>query len=161
MSQLRVNSLLSEPFVLGYMYHGLGESISYLDHPGKANTIFPSHYVISWLAKFFPYLYRRHPGSGCPNDFPSLVCYVGLLGNKLSLPQARHIFSDARYLSLRASSYYEDSHNGRDVIDIGIPDGDLKFLLSIQSSVLPVCIGSELLLEPYYPNRFTRQFGFD
>ena len=42
-----------------------------------------------------------------------------------------------------------------------LSDEDFKFLLSIRSSVLPVRIGSELVLEPYYPNRFTCQFGFD
>jgi len=42
-----------------------------------------------------------------------------------------------------------------------LSDEDFKFLLSIRSSVLPIRIGSELLLEPYYPNQFARQFGFD
>jgi len=40
-------------------------------------------------------------------------------------------------------------------------DEDFKFLLSTRSSVLPIRIGSKLLLEPYYLNRFARQFGFD
>jgi len=34
------------PMVLGYIYHGLGEAASDPYHPGKANTFFPSHYVI-------------------------------------------------------------------------------------------------------------------
>ncbi|KAJ8430745.1 hypothetical protein Cgig2_009636 [Carnegiea gigantea] len=55
----------------------------------------------------------------CPDDFSTIVCYAGLLRNKLSLPQARHIFMDGRHLSLRGSSYHEDSRNGRDVIDMG------------------------------------------
>jgi len=42
-----------------------------------------------------------------------------------------------------------------------LSDEYFKFLLSTRSSVLPIRIGSELLLEPYYPNRFARQFGFD
>ncbi|KAJ8434336.1 hypothetical protein Cgig2_010953 [Carnegiea gigantea] len=145
------------PTVLGYIYHSLGEAASYPDHPGKADAIFPIHYIIGWLVELFPSLYHHRPDS----DFPSLVYYAGLLGSKLSLPQARHVFRDGRYLSLRASSYREDSHNGRDVIDIGLPDENFKFLLSIWSSVLPVHVGAELLLEPYYPNRFARQFGFD
>jgi len=84
-----------------------------------------------------------------------------LLGNKLSLPQARHIFRDGRYLSLSASSYRDDSRNGRDVIDMGLPEEDSKFLLSIWSAAVSVRVGAELILEPYYPNRFSRQFGFD
>ena len=113
------------------------------------------------MAELFSCLYRRRPDSNCLGDFPTLVHYVGLLGSKLSLSQARHIFRDGKYLSLRASSYREDSHNGRDIIDMGLPDEDRKFLLSIRSSVLPVRVGAELILEPYYPNRFARQFGFD
>ncbi|KAJ8422774.1 hypothetical protein Cgig2_014322 [Carnegiea gigantea] len=89
------------PTVLGYIYHGLGDAISDPDLPSKANTIFPRHYVIGWLAELFPCLYRRRPDSVCPGDFPNLVRYGGLLGSKLSLPQARDIFRDGRYLSLR------------------------------------------------------------
>jgi len=149
------------PSMLGYMYHGLGEAASHPDYPGKANVIFPNHYIISWLAELFPCLYHRCPDSDCPIDFPTLVHYAGLLGSKLSLAQARHVFRDGRYLSLRVSPYRDDSHNGRDVIDLGLPDKDFKFLLSIRSSVLPIRVGAELILEPYYPNRFARQFGFD
>ncbi|KAJ8424737.1 hypothetical protein Cgig2_027770 [Carnegiea gigantea] len=134
--------------VLGYIYHSLGEAASDPDHPGKANAIFPSHY----LAELFSCLYRNHPDSDCPGDFPTLVRYAGLLGSKLSLRQARHIFSYGRYLSLRASSYREDSRNGRYVIDIGLPEEDSKFLLSIRFAMLLICIGVELLLEPYYSN---------
>ncbi|KAJ8438652.1 hypothetical protein Cgig2_016398 [Carnegiea gigantea] len=147
--------------VLSYNYYGLGDVASHPNHHGKANAIFPIHYVIGWLAELFPSLYRRRPGSDYLGDFSSLFCYAGLLGSKLSLPQARHIFKDGGYLSLRASSYREDSRNGRDVIDMGLSDKDFKFLLSIWSFVLPVHVGAELLLEPYYPNRLARQFGFD
>lgn len=31
----------------------------------------------------------------------------------------------------------------------------------IRSGILPVRVGQELWLEPYYPNRFARQLGFD
>ncbi|KAJ8435463.1 hypothetical protein Cgig2_021096 [Carnegiea gigantea] len=119
--------------VLGYIYHGLGEAASHPDHPGKANVIFPSHYVIGWLGGLFPYLSCHRPDSDCPSDFPTLVHYARLLGSKFTIPQARHIFRDGRYLSLRASSYREDSHNGRDVIDMGLSNEDFKFLLSIRA----------------------------
>jgi len=98
--------------VLGYIYHSLGEAASDPDHPGKANAIFPSLYVIRWLPELFPCLYCHHLYSNCFGDFLTLVRYAGLLGSKLSLCQARHSFRDGRYLSLRASSYCEDSHNG-------------------------------------------------
>ncbi|KAJ8426817.1 hypothetical protein Cgig2_022598 [Carnegiea gigantea] len=135
--------------VLGYIYHGLREAASHPDYLGKANAIFPSHYVIGWLVELFPYLCRHRPNSDCPSGFPTLVRYTGLLGSKLSFPQARHVFKDKRYLSLRANSYRKVSRNGRDVIDMGLLDEDFKFLLSIQSSVLLVHVETELLLEPY------------
>ncbi|KAJ8430056.1 hypothetical protein Cgig2_011591 [Carnegiea gigantea] len=105
--------------VLGYIYHSLGEVASHPDHPNKANAIFFSHYLIVCLAKLFPCLYHRCPDSDCPSGFSTLVHYAGLLGSKLSLSQATHIFRDGRYLSLRANSYFEDYNNGRDVIDMG------------------------------------------
>ncbi|KAJ8420863.1 LOW QUALITY PROTEIN: hypothetical protein Cgig2_021279 [Carnegiea gigantea] len=120
------------PYVLGYICHGIGEAASHPDHPGKANVLFPSHYIIGWLAKLFPYSYRRHPDSDCLGDFSTLIPYAGLLGSKLSLPHARHVFRDGRYLSLRGRSYCEDSRNSQDVIDMGLLDEDFKFLLSIR-----------------------------
>jgi len=147
--------------VLGYIYHALGESESHPDYLCKSNVIFPNHSVMGWLAELFPFLYRRCPDSDCPSDFPTLVHYAGFLGSKLSLPQARHIFRDGRYPSLRAIFYHKGSRNGRDVVDMGLPEEDSKFLLSIRSAVLPVCVGVELLLEPYYPNRFVHWFRFD
>ena len=42
------------PTVLGYIYHGLGDAARNPDYPSKANTIFPIHYVIGWLAELFP-----------------------------------------------------------------------------------------------------------
>jgi len=45
------------PTVLGYIYYGLGQVTSHLDHPGRANPCFPIHYVVGWLAEVFrPYI---------------------------------------------------------------------------------------------------------
>jgi len=44
---------------------------------------------------------------------------------------------------------------------MGFPEEDSKFLLSIRSTVLPIRVGAELILEPYYSNQFARQFSFD
>ncbi|KAJ8421871.1 hypothetical protein Cgig2_006263 [Carnegiea gigantea] len=133
------------PMELGYIYHGLREAASHRDHLGKASIIFPSHYIIGWLAESCPCLYGPREHSECPGDFPTLICYAGLLCSKLSLPQARHVFRDKRYHSFRARSYHEESHNNRGVIDMGLPDEDFKFILSIRSSVLPVRVRAELL----------------
>ncbi|KAJ8437261.1 hypothetical protein Cgig2_010086 [Carnegiea gigantea] len=70
------------PHALGYIYHGLGEIARYPDHPGKANTNFPIHYSYFLLYTV-----------AAPISY-----YAGLLGSKLSLPQARYVFKDGRAL---------------------------------------------------------------
>ena len=77
--------------MLSLIYHGLGEAVSHPDYHGKVNEAFPSYYIIVWLVKLFPCLYHCHPDSDCPGDFPTLIRNAGLLGSKLSLPEARHV----------------------------------------------------------------------
>ncbi|KAI5311949.1 hypothetical protein L3X38_041122 [Prunus dulcis] len=42
-----------------------------------------------------------------------------------------------------------------------LADDAFEFLVCMRSALLPVRLGGDLWLEPYYPNRFARQFGFD
>ncbi|KAI5313719.1 hypothetical protein L3X38_042895 [Prunus dulcis] len=42
-----------------------------------------------------------------------------------------------------------------------LADDAFEFLVCMRSIPLPVRVGGNLWLEPYYPNRFARQFGFD
>ena len=44
---------------------------------------------------------------------------------------------------------------------MGLLDDDFRYLLFIRSLVFLVLVASELILEPYYPNRFAPPFGFD
>ncbi|KAJ8431974.1 hypothetical protein Cgig2_027000 [Carnegiea gigantea] len=134
--------------VLGYIYHGLQEVVSHRDHPDKANKIFPSHYVIGWLAKFFHCLYHHSPDSDCPGDFLILFVMLGCLVANFHYPMLDMFAMMGDIFFLKASSYHDDSHNGRDIIDMGLPDEDFKFLFSIWSSILP-------------PNQLAYQFGFD
>ena len=46
-------------------------------------------------------------------------------------------------------AHHDDSRNGRDIIDMGLPDEDFKLLFSIRSSELPVRVGSDLIFKPY------------
>ncbi|KAJ8429201.1 LOW QUALITY PROTEIN: hypothetical protein Cgig2_032987 [Carnegiea gigantea] len=75
------------PTVLGYIYHDLGDATSDPDHPGKANTIFPSYYVIGWLAELFPCFYRRRLDSNCPGDFPTLFVTLDCLEANFLYPK--------------------------------------------------------------------------
>ncbi|KAL3504866.1 hypothetical protein ACH5RR_034707 [Cinchona calisaya] len=38
---------------------------------------------------------------------------------------------------------------------------NFEFLLSICNASLPIKVGNDMWIEPYYPNRFAQQFGFD
>jgi len=80
---------------------------------------------------------------------------------RFTLAQARIIFRNGQSISFRASAFSEQSPKGRDLIDMKLSDEDLQCLLSTRSSVHPIRIGCELLLEPYYSNQFACQFGFD
>ncbi|KAI5317662.1 hypothetical protein L3X38_037369 [Prunus dulcis] len=42
-----------------------------------------------------------------------------------------------------------------------LADDAFEFLVCMRSALLPVRLGGDLWLEPYCPNRFARQFGFD
>ncbi|KAJ8423360.1 LOW QUALITY PROTEIN: hypothetical protein Cgig2_011621 [Carnegiea gigantea] len=134
---------------------------SHPDHRGRANPCFPIHYVVGWLAEVFPALYSQGPDSECPVDYPTLMRYTGMSIKRFTLAQARSMFRNGQSVSFRASTFLERSSKGWDLVDMNLSDEDFKFLLSIRSSVLHVRIGSELLLAPYYPHRFTQQFGFD
>jgi len=52
---------------------------------------------------------------------------------------------DGKHPSLKASLYHEDSYNDQDVINVGLPEEDSKFLLSFQSFVLPVHVRAQLI----------------
>jgi len=64
---------------LGCIYHGLREVASHPNHPSKANTMFPSHYLIGWLVELFPYLYHYFLYCDCPRDFPTMVVMLECL----------------------------------------------------------------------------------
>ena len=115
------------PTVLGYIYHELGEAASHPDHPGKANTIFPSHYIIGCLEELFSSLYRRCQDSGCPGDFTSLVYYAGLLGSKLSLPQLDTFAGMGDIFLSKLALIVRTLVMAGDVIDIGLPMRILNF----------------------------------
>jgi len=149
------------PTVLGYIYHGLGQIASHPDHPLQANPCFPIHYAVGWLAETFPSLYSQQPDSECPANYPALIRYAGMSARRFTLAQARSIFRNGQSISFRTSAFSEQSPKGRDLIDMKLSDEDFKFLLSTRSSILPIRIGSELLLEPDYPNQFSHEFAFD
>ncbi|KAJ8443572.1 hypothetical protein Cgig2_020659 [Carnegiea gigantea] len=80
-----------------------------------ANPCFPIHYVVGWLAETFPALYFQHPNSECPVDYPTLMCYAGILAKRFSLAQARSIFRSGQSISFRASVFWEQPPEGFEI----------------------------------------------
>lgn len=93
-------------------------------------------------------------------DYPLLMRYAGVRGDDLNLYDARILFRSNQHVSMRPNSFYEA--NGVDLMDFdNIPEDDFEFLIFTRSTLLAVRVGTDFYLEPYYPNRFARQFGFD
>ena len=116
--------------------------------------------MIGWLGEHFDCLYRRHADSEFPENYPQLKRYARIKAQYFSITRARLVFRIKESLEYRPSPFTESK--GYFLIDDGnLSEEHFDWLVCISSSLLPVRIGGELWLEPYYPNRFARQFGFD
>ena len=149
------------PAVLGYIYHGLNQIALNPKGPGMANPNFPAHYVLGWLGEYIPILYCRRVAHEFPEEYPVLVRCAGVKAKNFSLAQTRIIFGSSSSINERPFSFNRNIE-GIEVMDFAnTPDEHFEFLVYIRSGLLPVRVGQELWLEPYYPNRFARQLGFD
>ena len=73
---------------------------------------------------------------------------------------ARIVFRHSQHLSFRPTSFDENEYI--ECLDVaGLPEKHFEFLVFIRSALLPVRVGTDLCVQPYYPNRFARQFGLD
>jgi len=148
------------PTVLGYIYHGLGEIATHSEGPGLSSASFPIHYVIGWLGEHIPGLYVPQTDREFVKDYPFLVRYAGAKPKYFRLNRARIIFRSDKDLIYRPTTFIEDE--GRSFADTkDLSDRKFEFLVCTRSTLLPVRVNNKLWLEPYYPNRFARQFGFD
>ncbi|CAN6572695.1 unnamed protein product [Malus baccata var. baccata] len=130
------------PIVLGYIYHGLGDIVSCPRGPSFTYISMPVHYIVGWLGEHFPYLYRSHPDSDFPQGYPQLVRYAGIEPREVSISHARFIFRSNKSVIYRPTVFVEEKdYSLMDNEDLS--DDYFEFF------------------EPYFPNRFPRQFGFD
>ncbi|KAI5314606.1 hypothetical protein L3X38_043782 [Prunus dulcis] len=148
------------PTVLGYIYHGLGETVTCPRGPGTSLACFPVHYVIGWMGEYFPCLYRCHNDIEFPASYPHLTRYAGIAANDMDISKARVIFRSDISMRYRPSAF--DEHDGLTFMDDEkLSDDRFEILVCTRSSKLPIRVDNKLWLEPYHPNRFARQFGFD
>jgi len=90
------------------------------------------------MAEVFLALYAQCLDSECPVDYPTLMRYAGMSTKRFTLAQARSIFRNGQSVSFRASTFWEQSPKGWDLVDMKLSDADFKFLLSIRAFVLPI-----------------------
>ena len=148
------------PTVLGYIYHGLGEIVSCPRRPGFTYISMPVHYIVGWLGEHFPYLYRSRPDGDFPRGYPQLVRYAGIEPREVSISHARFIFRSDKSIIYRPTAFVEEK--GISLMDNeDLSDDHLGFLVCIRTAKLPVRVGEHRWIEPYFPNRFARQFGYD
>ncbi|XP_020411123.1 uncharacterized protein LOC109946775 [Prunus persica] len=128
------------PAVLGLIYHALGTVATHCRGPGLANAYLPIHYVMGWLGEHFPDLIDRRSD----NDFPAHYPLLARSGFMVYRPSVFLAQEDCILLDTES-----------------LADNAFEFLVCMRSALLPVRLGGDLWLEPYYPNRFAHQFGFD
>ena len=145
--------------MLGLIYHALGTIATHHRGPGLANAHLPIHYVLGWLGEHFPDLTTRRCDSDFPEHYPLLARYSQIEAKFVSPNQARIIFR-SELVVYRPSVFL--AHEDLIILDTEtLVDNAFEYLICMRSALLPVRVGGHLWLEPYYPNRFARQFGFD
>lgn len=156
----RGNRVSLAPSVLGNIYHGLGEIVSDPRAPNESQGCLPVHYVIGWLGEHFTCFYRRRIASDFPANYPHLARYAGVDSESLDITSARIAFRTDESADYRPTPFLE--RKGCFLLDDkSLSEKRFEFLVCTRSALLPVRMGDALWLEPYYPNRFARQFGFD
>ena len=87
----RGNKVSLAPAALGYLYHGLSITAQ---NPSRTSSkiSLASHFLVGWLAEYFPGLYSRRPDGDVPVDSPLLAQYAGLRGTTFNIHQARGVF---------------------------------------------------------------------
>lgn len=144
---------------VSYIYHGLGRIATHPEGPGYSNACLPIHYVVGWLGEHFSYLYKRHADKEFPAYYPLLARYIGVVGRDLSITFARIIFGSNESVYYHPTAFTE-AEDCFFIDDEQLIDERFEFLFCMRSTFLPVRVDDHLSLEPHYPNRFARQFGY-
>ncbi|MQM11598.1 hypothetical protein Taro_044509 [Colocasia esculenta] len=168
------HKLAIAPAALANIFHGLGSLSSHLS-PRDRKTLLPTHYLSAWAGLLLPglcqivdlprptvpliLLFRNRPCEDLVTQLTGARYSLSFLPNdEQYLLQFGLISRGVRPYSVRTSDgvTYHLPH-GRSFGPLLYKD----WLLCIRPSVLVYRRGSSLVLEPYYPSRFARNFGYD
>lgn len=61
------------PAALGHIYHGLNKMATHHVNPGRDGSSFGIHFVVGWIAEYFPCLSRCRPDSAFPERLPPIT----------------------------------------------------------------------------------------
>ncbi|KAH0729695.1 hypothetical protein KY290_000824 [Solanum tuberosum] len=161
-SVLKVSRLMShgEIFslavpVLASIYRGLRD-IYTSSNLGSCDILLPIHYVYGWIGWYFETYYRvTRPQRG--------VRMWKISGKKMEkhfdLVDARKLFQQVNVHNLHNLAMLQGKELHIDVSGkLSISQSD--FLIGLCSSFVNFRLDDELIVEPYIPHRFSRQFGY-
>ncbi|KAL6006297.1 hypothetical protein ACLOJK_040343 [Asimina triloba] len=147
--------------VLCDIYRGLNQAVYCEQGPGSACTYYPAHFLFAWLGFYFPFIYGVNDTMQFPDD--------GLIMRKFANRNfVNRSFAETIAFLLKIGRF--DEHFFRMVPSFGssskfssaeLTEDEKDFALSLQPGLLALREGPRFNVEPYYPNRFARQFGFD
>ncbi|GAA0166307.1 hypothetical protein LIER_40165 [Lithospermum erythrorhizon] len=142
------------PPVLACIYRGLSQ-ISVSDTPSASQACFPAHYLFGWIGA---YLHALNVANNRP-DGPQMVRYHGKgRGKAYSLSDARTVLHSclvswkATHPS-RPEPYFFDDRASNTA-------PNRAFFASIRTGRVCHRVGSQFMVEPYNPYRFSRKLGY-
>ena len=149
------------PRVLCDVYKGLNELVYADEGPSGASSYFPAHFLIGWLGFYFPGIYGiedvaqfEEPGVvlgkfACRNfanrSFAETVDYILGIGRF-----DNHFYKMAAPSEAFARNSSEECSRE-----------EKEFALALLPGLVTLREGSCFFVEPYFPQRFARQFGYD
>ncbi|KAI3469665.1 hypothetical protein Pfo_026328 [Paulownia fortunei] len=131
--------------VLASIYKGLNKVVN-SPRPSRIYSIFPIHFVYSWLAYYFKTHYRIWQGV----HNPKMVIFSGEGGAKY-------------YDSKKARKRIHKGDFSKDFLYIdngNAEEFEQNYFIAIRSNYLCLRQGEHFIIEPYSPHRFSRQFRF-
>lgn len=154
--------------LLANIYRTLRDLASAKD-PSFSGDCIPFHFIHGWLNMHWPNLYTTQMSTTTRSHLPAMHAMAGTLPRIFDDRGARGNFywskDDLDKCHARAHlsvlRKYSDCHlTDSESVMRSCPDL-YDFLIFIRHGLLPLRIGELIILEPYYPHRCGRQFGYD
>ncbi|MQM16433.1 hypothetical protein Taro_049389 [Colocasia esculenta] len=162
------------PATLANIFHGLGD-LTVSPSPRDRSIVLPTHYLSAWAGLLLPEL--CHNISLENPSMPLLFMFrnrpeqvhqqqLSEARRRLSfVPSAGQSGLDLACCSRDSRPYAEESRGGRiyHLPHSSAPSASFRkeWLCCIRPSVLLFRKGGSLFMEPYFPHRFARNFGYD